>query len=99
MYNTRNLCERIGKLRRQKGMTQEQLAERVGITPQSVSKWENGLSCPDVAVLPILSNVFQVRLTNCSAAISRDFGAGLQRSTYSTGMPRIAAGAADMAKS
>nr|WP_276311185.1 LamG-like jellyroll fold domain-containing protein [Paenibacillus nanensis] len=52
----------MGKLRRQKGMTQEQLAERIGITPQSVSKWENGLSCPDVAVLPILSDVFQVTI-------------------------------------
>ncbi|MFD2611599.1 helix-turn-helix domain-containing protein [Paenibacillus gansuensis] len=50
----------MGKLRRQRGLTQEQLAERVGITAQSVSKWENGLSCPDVAVLPILSGVLQV---------------------------------------
>ena len=38
-------------LRKQQGMTQEQLAEAVGVSPPAVSKWETGSSCPDVALL------------------------------------------------
>ncbi len=56
------LCERISKLRKQNGLTQEQLATRLGITSQAVSKWENGQSCPDVSLLPILSDVFRISM-------------------------------------
>ncbi len=59
---SKNISERIGKLRKQNGMTQEQLAQRMGVTYQAVSKWENGLSCPDVSLLPQLSDAFKVSL-------------------------------------
>lgn len=52
--------KRIADLRRQKGMTQEQLANQVGVTAQAVSKWENDLSCPDISVLPRLAEVLGV---------------------------------------
>lgn len=55
---SKELCERISHLRKQKGMTQEQMASRLGVTSQAVSKWENEQSCPDVALLPVLSDVF-----------------------------------------
>lgn len=58
----KNLSERIVKLRKQLGMTQEQLAQRLGVTYQAVSKWENGQSCPDVALLPLLSDAFRVSM-------------------------------------
>ena len=51
---------RIADLRKQKGMTQEQLANQVGVTAQAVSKWENDLSCPDISVLPQLAEVLGV---------------------------------------
>ena len=45
----------IAGLRLSRGMTQEQLAKRMGVTPQAVSKWENDLNYPDVATLPALA--------------------------------------------
>jgi len=57
MNYSKELCERIGQLRKQKGLTQEQLASRLGVTSQAVSKWENELSCPDVALLPVIRRV------------------------------------------
>lgn len=56
----KNLSEQISRLRRQKGMTQEQLASRLGVSNQAVSKWENEQSCPEVTLLPLLSDVFQI---------------------------------------
>lgn len=52
--------KRIRTLRKQRGMTQEQLAEQVGVSPQAVSKWENDNSCPDISVLPILAETLGV---------------------------------------
>ena len=56
------LAGRIAQLRKEAGMTQEQLGNALGLTYQSVSKWENGLSCPDVQLLPQLANLFHVTL-------------------------------------
>ena len=44
--NTDTLGKRIMALRKAAGMTQEQVAERLGVSPQAVSKWENDVSCP-----------------------------------------------------
>ena len=46
-----NIGAVILNFRKQRGMTQEQLAEAVGVSPPAVSKWETGASCPDVALL------------------------------------------------
>lgn len=46
-----NIGETIATLRRQKGITQETLANRVGVSAAAVSKWETGASCPDVTLL------------------------------------------------
>ncbi|CAM3662098.1 LamG-like jellyroll fold domain-containing protein [Marinicrinis lubricantis] len=43
-------------------MTQEQLAHRLGVSYQAVSKWENEQSCPEITLLPLLSDVFQVSI-------------------------------------
>ena len=45
----------ISKLRKEKGMTQEELAEKVNVSAQAVSKWENDISMPDISVLPVLA--------------------------------------------
>ena len=45
----------ITKLRKERGMTQKELAERMHVTDKAVSKWERDLSCPDVGSLPQLA--------------------------------------------
>ncbi|WP_195938926.1 helix-turn-helix domain-containing protein [Romboutsia sp. 1001713B170131_170501_G6] len=54
--------ETIKLLRRDKDITQEQLANIVGVSIPAVSKWENGTSYPDITVLPILANYFEVTI-------------------------------------
>ena len=54
--------ELIRILRTQKGLTQKALAEAVGVGDKAVSKWERGLGCPDVSLLPELSRVLGVGL-------------------------------------
>ena len=54
------LGKRISFNRRKIGLTQEQLAEKLGVTAQAVSKWENDQSCPDIATLPKLAEIFKV---------------------------------------
>ncbi len=55
-----NLQLRITELRRQQGISQQQLAERLGVAFQTVSKWETGTTMPDIAMLPELAVYFQV---------------------------------------
>ncbi len=43
-------------------MTQEELSQRLGVTPQAVSKWENEVSCPDIMLLPDLADVFDITI-------------------------------------
>ncbi|MGF0034032.1 helix-turn-helix domain-containing protein [Bariatricus sp. SGI.154] len=57
-----NLSEKITRERRRLGMSQEQLADRLGITRQSVSKWEAGTSTPEISKLVAMSELFQVSL-------------------------------------
>ena len=52
------LGERIAYFRKESGMTQEQLAEKCSVTAQAVSKWENGLTAPDISLLPRLAELF-----------------------------------------
>jgi len=53
----------LKKYRILKELTQEDVAEFLGITPQSVSKWERGESYPDITLLPALANIFETNLT------------------------------------
>ena len=51
---------RIRELRKASGMTQEQLAEQIGISLQAVSKWENNIALPDISLVPALARIFGV---------------------------------------
>ena len=53
---------RLCTLRKQRNLTQDQLAEAMGVSAQAVSKWENDISCPDIAMLPNLADYFQVSI-------------------------------------
>lgn len=48
----------ISTLRKNAGLTQEQLGDKLGISYQAVSKWENGVSCPDISTLPLIADIF-----------------------------------------
>ena len=52
--------KRIAFFRKEKGLTQEELASHMGISPQAVSKWENDQTCPDISALPKLARLFGV---------------------------------------
>lgn len=54
------LGKRIVAHRKRLGLTQDQLAEKMGITAQAVSKWENDQSCPDISALPQLADIFGI---------------------------------------
>lgn len=60
MMHMQRMGERIGILRQEKGMTQSVLAEKMGITPQAISKWERGLSFPDLSRLEELAKMLEV---------------------------------------
>ena len=52
----------IAALRKEKGLTQEKLGEKLGVTNKTVSRWENGNYMPDVEMLSLLSNEFDVSI-------------------------------------
>ena len=52
----------IAKYRHALGLTQEALAQKLGVTNQAVSKWESDQSCPDVALLPSLADLFGITI-------------------------------------
>lgn len=54
------LGKRIAALRREKGLKQDELAEKLGVSAQAVSKWENDQTCPDISLLPSLSKTLGV---------------------------------------
>jgi len=69
--------QNIAAFRKNKNLTQEKLAELIGISPQSVSKWENDVSMPDIALLPILADIFSTTIDSLismgeSISVSRE---------------------------
>lgn len=58
--SNKTLGEMISSLRKEKNMTQNDLAEKMNVTDKAVSKWERNLSCPDVNSIPKLAEVLGV---------------------------------------
>lgn len=52
----------IAELRKEKGLTQQELADKLNITDRAVSKWERGLGCPDISLLEKLSNILEISI-------------------------------------
>lgn len=57
-----NIGNRIRELRRQRGITQEQLADSIGVSFQAVSKWETGIALPAITLTPLLASYFGVSM-------------------------------------
>lgn len=60
--DTLKLNEIISYYRKKQGLTQEQLAQALGVTNQSVSKWESGQCCPDISLIPQLADIFGITI-------------------------------------
>ena len=71
-YDFSHMGENIASLRRAAGLTQELLADRLGVTSQAVSKWERQLSCPDVSLLPAMADVFGVTIDELFVSMDDD---------------------------
>lgn len=56
------LYDTISFYRKKQGLTQEELAKKLGVTNQSVSKWESAQCCPDIALLPALADIFEISI-------------------------------------
>ena len=56
----KTLGRRIADLRKEKGLKQEVIAEKMGVSSQAVSKWEHDQTCPDISVLPLLAEILGV---------------------------------------
>jgi transcriptional regulator with XRE-family HTH domain len=74
--------KQISSLRRINGFTQDELASRLHVSPQAVSKWENGHSLPETALLPGLAKVFGVTVDelfglNALSIVEANFGDGI----------------------
>lgn len=65
--DSRQIGGLLRALRRERDMTQAQVAAEVGVSPQAVSKWERGQGCPDVELLPALARMFGVSLAGLLA--------------------------------
>ena len=63
-----NIGAKIAELRREHNMKQDELAEMLGVTPQAVSKWENGASMPDISLLPKIAEIFGVTIDSLFGA-------------------------------
>ena len=56
----KSIGETIAYLRKEKGMTQNELAEKMNVTDKAVSKWERDLSCPDINTISKLADILDV---------------------------------------
>ena len=55
-------AERFMRLRQDQGFTQQKIAEKLGVTPQAVSKWENGASLPDAEMIRSIAQLMDLSL-------------------------------------
>ncbi len=56
------LYDTISFYRKRQGLTQDELAKKLGVTNQSVSKWESAQCCPDIGLLPKLADIFEISI-------------------------------------
>ena len=66
------LGKRIADLRHKKGLKQDELAEKLGVSPQAVSKWENDQTCPDIFLLPLLAEILDVSVDDLLSGKKED---------------------------
>lgn len=58
----KTIGKKLYELRKQTGFTQDYVAERLGVSAQAVSKWENDIACPDIMTLPNIANLYGITI-------------------------------------
>ena len=74
-----NIGNKIRELRKKKGITQEALASVLSVSPQAISKWESGLTYPDMEMIPIIAGYFEVSMDILFDYDVREMKAKIQR--------------------
>ena len=74
-----NFAENLRKLRRERGFTQEGLAEKLGVSFQTVSRWETGVVYPDIELLPVIAELFDSRVDELLGCTKEDKDKNLDR--------------------
>lgn len=69
----KSIGETIASLRKKKGMTQNELAEKMNVTDKAVSKWERDLSCPDVNTISKLADVLDTSVDELLQAKNKEY--------------------------
>ena len=68
-----NVGNNIKRLRLEKHLTQNKLARKLGVSYQAVSKWENNICAPDIALLPAIANLFDVSIDSLFSKAEDDY--------------------------
>ncbi len=66
------LAANLQKFRKRRGLTQEELAQKLGVTFQAVSKWENAKAAPDVFLLPMIASLFGCSIDQLFLGVKRE---------------------------
>lgn len=77
-----NIGNKIRTLRKKQGITQEQLAERIGVSFQAVSKWENDIAMPDITLVPVIAQYFGVSTDELLSYDSAEKDEEIERIVY-----------------
>ncbi len=59
----KNFSYFIAELRKEQGLTQKELADRIGVSDKAVSRWENGKNYPDIEIMQSLGEIFNVSVS------------------------------------
>lgn len=74
---------KIRELRQSAEISQETLARALSVTPQAISRWENGTTAPDISLLPVIANYFEVSSMYCFTMILQPPSGKLNASSIS----------------
>ena len=74
-----NVGEKIKKIRKMAGMTQEELAEKMNVSRQTISKWEKEISSPDLESAIVLCELFVISLDDFLKGRRKNFTAGYDK--------------------
>ncbi len=77
-----NIGNKIRTLRKKQGINQEQLAERIGVSFQAVSKWENDIAMPDITLVPVIAQYFGVSIDELLSYDSAEKDEEIERIVY-----------------
>lgn len=83
------LAKNICRYRKEKGFTQEDLAKKLGVTFQAVSKWETAQTLPDITLLPRLSQGLDVNIDKLLGYVSYDKQITIYEEEYKTVIPLV----------